>query len=203
MKKLIVLFLLLLISTPCFSQEMARMNVALVGVGVTAGGTCQNSTFTYSGVLSGINIGDSANDTYGGYATAGFYPLSHTVCGVTYTLSTIGTITGATFTAKVWSINHSTVALVSILATSTGVAGGAAWSETPVTFTFPTPYAISQNADIAITVECSACDLSNYARLHSTNEDATGVAATSNWNASGTFGNYITKYPVMTVQSIQ
>lgn len=140
-------------------------NSAVMGQTVTSGGggyTLLESSITAGG--GAWPIGDTAT---GAHNYAGQLNWSNasarTIGKVAFKLSkTAGSITGKTFTAKLWSLSGTT--LSSALATSTGVTGDNAWANTTVEFIFPAPYTTTGATNYAFTIEMSGgFDASNYA----------------------------------------
>ncbi len=67
MKKLIYLLPLLLIATPCFGQDMARMSLGIVGGGVPAAGGCTSGDLAHETFdAAGYDLGGAWSESIGG-----------------------------------------------------------------------------------------------------------------------------------------
>lgn len=75
MKKLIFLLLLLLIATPCFAQDMARMSLGIVGGGVPAAGCSSTS--------SQEEIANDATSGWAKYSTSDWWATPFVWAGTT------------------------------------------------------------------------------------------------------------------------
>lgn len=74
-----------------------------------------------------------------------------------------GTIVGQTFTLRIWTLDAGTGALVTNVASSTGVAGSDAWNLTNVDFTFASAYSYGAGTSIGFTIDSGTDSASNFA----------------------------------------
>jgi len=155
MKKLFIPFIILALVGIC----EARSTTVVVGQPIAGipSGSCpaDNSpdidatTYDYHG-----RFADADNSIW--YAGALVNPpASKQICKVAFMLSRLGgSLTDATFTARIWTVNGSYV-LQSVIdnGTSTGVTGVDDWDNTWVVFTFPNNPSVSNGTTYAFTIE--------------------------------------------------
>lgn len=102
----------------------------------------------------------STNHFYAGHY--GFSDASsHSWTEIIVPLTSSGDLTGKTLRIRVWT--NLTDNLLTEVGTSDGVAGGAVWTHTEVSFPFSTPFAQAASTTYHITLDTGATDGSNFA----------------------------------------
>lgn len=99
------------------------------------------------------------------------YSSGWTLCKARFKLTSVGTVSGKTLTARVYALDGSgDIVTGSPLSTSDSVTGDNAWNNTDVMFTFSTPSTQSANTDYAVVVTVSGgTDTSNYVNTYQNN----------------------------------
>ncbi len=144
-----------------------------IGVAVKAasggggGGTCpaDGSPSLQNDGTNGITFG--GGNLYGGQASWGDGGTPRTICKVGFKLTGATGASTKTFQAQIFSMDVTTnYNLGTLRATSDGVTGVDAWSETWVYFTFPTPFLTTANAKYGIVVSPDVAFGGNDMILH-------------------------------------
>lgn len=131
---------------------------------VVSSGGAPTYTLLYNSDTTGGSTVNSSNGNFTYYAGHTLYNDSGNKIGrISVRLTAVGTITGKTFVAKIWTTNGGQDC-VSTVATSDDVTGSNAWSDTLVDFTFSTPFTNSAatNYNITFAEKSGTADSSNY-----------------------------------------
>lgn len=167
---------------------------ALVGAGnrvANRGVVSGGYTLIYDGYVSGSGTGAWPLGSEGNFFYAGVAHWSdstaRTIGKVTAKMTGHGSISGKTFTCKIWSVTGggANIELNSVLATSDAVTGVDAWSLSDVDFIFSTPYTTAGGStNYHITFEMSgAVSGTNYADLFHQNTSAV-AGNISSWTSA-------------------
>ena len=155
----------------------------VVGSGVN-GATC-TSIYGPPSNSSSRNVHQNDDHYYSGMLENSASHPAYNICKVIITMAkSNGSIAGLTYVARVWNVNGSTWALTTQIQESTGVTGNNSWTGDSVTFTFPTPAAITANANYAITVDAGAYSGTNYAAIFQKTGGSEIVGSYTEWNAA-------------------
>lgn len=143
-------------------------------IGLAAGGSPPSGyTLVYDAFTAGNNaqaFGDTTNTYYLGEANYND-SVARAIGKISVRLTkSVGSITGKTYTVRIWSMTGN--ALNTVLASTTGVTGSDAWSNTAVDFTFASPYTISTGTNYSVTVDAGGTDALNYASAFFNNTGA-------------------------------
>jgi len=187
LKSLTLLFLLIPLSLWAGNpQELARMNVGIVGSGAAAGGITCSSPNMYASFDQGTDAEYvSANDSYA-YAGTGLYDPGATrnFCGFdVYIYNVSGNVSGYTYTFGLWNMlgnNLTGSYLASCTVPGTSMAG-----DTWVGCRFTNYYTIYSGTNYALTIKSSVIDDPNYVRI--------------TYGVGGLSGNDMTWLPDLTV----
>ncbi len=143
-----ILGLILCVSLALSQDQVARMNVGVVGGGVpAAGGGCSETPFDSNGssIINITSIGEPATYFVGQLYTMG---SARTVCRLDfYIYNLTGDISAQTFNAKIYTLNGN--ALDSLQGTSDSVSGGDITADTWEPFVFSTPVSLSNGVAYA------------------------------------------------------
>lgn len=167
----------------CFTL-IALSIAAVLGIGSVINGPVVPPVGGYTLLESSLTtanawpIGDTANgatqDIYAGqlnWSNASARNIGKVVIKMT---KTAGSITGKTYTCRIWTMSGTT--LGTNVASSTSVVGSDSWSATDVDFIFSSPYLTTGSTNYAFTIDSGDVtgDGSNYASAYFQN--ATPIA---------------------------
>ena len=159
MRKLIMvlcLFLLVCCRADEVIAEMLRM-----GGGVAATSNCATSLWSCTNYSGTSTSQRTDSEHYNGLIFTVSSPS--TVCKVKFVVNATGTISGYSYTARIWSL--STLTLNAELDVSDSITGNNSWSSSDVEFTFSSPVSLSAGT-YAVTFDTGTYDVNNYISIH-------------------------------------
>lgn len=124
-------------------------------------------------------VGASSAQRYGGGLWAA--SSSGSVCKVRFKLTATGTISGLSYTVRIYSLSGNN--LNTLLGTSDVVTGVDAWSANNVDFTFASPVAVSSGTSYGVVITSGANDAANYISIRYQNSNAADVDL-ARWNST-------------------
>ena len=144
-----------------------------------------------------LGVGDSTDHQYFGlYWTA---PTTKQICKVAFNLTRdSGTITGYTYTAKIWTLTGTDLNAVVDGGVSSAVAGSQDWVDTDVVFTFGDYPSVSGSTTYAITVEQNTISASDYITANFSNT-VSGTDYLGRWDSASGGTQWTDKTPMIKI----
>ena len=174
MKRILIISALLLAVVLTATADRRRLMMAR---NVAAG--CSTVALNVTTDDNASTVGASSAQRYGGGLWAA--SSSGSVCKVRFKLTATGTISGLSYTVRIYSLSGNN--LDTLLGTSDAVTGVDAWSATNVDFTFASPVSVSSGTSYGVVITSGANDAANYISIRYQNSNAADVDL-ARWNST-------------------